>query len=675
MTRSSARRRAVAAALAYLALSVWALRVVLPAADRTYPIRATEPENGVGLGDQSLIVWATSRNARVLVTEPTALLDFEQSHPLARAAGLGHPLYADGVMAIPLWLLGLDPIELLNASSVLMLWLSALTTFFLVRYWTGSDAAAFAAGLALAFQPNRIFRAHWPGIYGSPWSPLVVLFAHRLLSRGGWRDAVALASFLALLILGSVYQLIPLAVMGVPFVAWLAVRHRDRLAEAVPKLLFVAVVAALSAVVQFSAHLHLKEVWTFGGRSTILPAFATFLPGAVNNPGVTVLLLAALGVVDRLRGPRRDPTGDDPRLVVLLMGCLALWLMVISLSIPGTGIYLPSLLSLLAAVVPALDSLRVASIGRMAIYLPTAVLAAYGVVCLTAGGGRRRSAVVATLVAVCLVAEVFVPAIARRSFGRDVEMRAQDLSPPSPELRALFAATLDGPVLDVPICAQLGFRCRAHALLLAAYHEQPVAWGVGSQRSPLAPAVKRLARRLPDPAAADALYALGFRNVVLHAEAPRGAPHPLTALEPSPAGRLEPVGSADGHRVYRLGSPVPVTTDLAALAPVQRATEQSLSSSETEIVFHVQNATPTTFRHPDPIEPSDVIVTWRVRSGRVVGRQHVRALLPIAVAAGAQESLSIAVDPPDATGLLTATVTTSQTPTRPLAVARVRVAG
>src|SRR5262249_49722274 len=144
------------------------------------------------------------------------LREFEQCFPAAHAAALNHPLFADGVLAIPLVVLGVSPILTLNLLSLLMLWTCAVAMFLLARYWTRSTAAAFVAGLAYAFQPVRILGAHWPGIFGSQWTPLALLFLHRLFTRGAWRDAVGVIVFVGLQVLGSIYQLIPLAVMSVP---------------------------------------------------------------------------------------------------------------------------------------------------------------------------------------------------------------------------------------------------------------------------------------------------------------------------------------------------------------------------------------------------------------------------------------------------------------------------
>jgi hypothetical protein len=255
-----------------------------------------------------------------------------------------------------------------------------------------------------------------------------------------------------------------------------------------------------------------------------------------------------------------------------------------------------------------------------------------------------------------------------------VRLEAQPFPPPSPELRALFRSTLEGPVLDVPPCYPLGFGCRAHSLLLAAYHEHPIAWGWGSYLSPLAAPVERLADRLPAPDAADALHALGFRSVVVHRERLGERAHPLLPVMPSPGGRLQPLGEADGHVVYRLTSPLPITTDVAALVPVLDGRVQQLSAPGTNIVFNIRNAAAKTFRHPDPIEPSELAVRWGTLSGRVVGEQRVRALLPPALGVGGQDDVTVALDPPPGDGEWLAMLTLAEEPIRRLGLARVRVA-
>jgi len=53
----------------------------------------------------------------------------------------------------------------------------------LVYFWTGSVSAAFVAGLLFGIHPGRIGDPAHPYVHGNQWTPLALLFAHRLFAR------------------------------------------------------------------------------------------------------------------------------------------------------------------------------------------------------------------------------------------------------------------------------------------------------------------------------------------------------------------------------------------------------------------------------------------------------------------------------------------------------------
>src|SRR5439155_19189532 len=110
-----------------------------------------------------------------------------------------------------------------------------------------------------------------------------------------------------------------------------------------------------------------------------------------------------------------------------------------------------------------------------------------------------------------------------------------------------------GPVLDVPFVV-LG---AADYLLLAAFHQQPVAACADSFLPSTLPDVQALAVRLPTAAATDALYALGFRTVVVHVNQPSRLAPTLQSYVGAGArdGRLALVGTTDAAAVFSLRSP------------------------------------------------------------------------------------------------------------------------
>src|SRR6185503_1325521 len=99
--------------------------------------------------------------------------------------------------------------------------------------------------------------------------------------------------------------------------------HRRRLPALLPKLVAVAVTCGALALAVFSPFARTRAVWTFDARVSILMPPAHFLPGAPGYPGTVAVLLAAVGLVDRLR---RRASDDDPRLAMLVAGLLCVWL-------------------------------------------------------------------------------------------------------------------------------------------------------------------------------------------------------------------------------------------------------------------------------------------------------------------------------------------------------------
>jgi hypothetical protein len=666
------RSSAAVAAVVYLALACWSVRGLWDDPAGSYVAEPFAHGNPIADSDQAYMVWATSRNVRTLLHRPSALRDAEQCHPLTAAAGLAHPLFADGVHAVPLYLLGLPPVLLLNVLSLLVLWASALTMYALAWHWTHHGAAAFLAGAAFAFQPLAVFSSRWPGILGDVWGPVLLLCAHRLFARGGWWDAIGLAVAVVLQTLGSFYQLVPTAVTALAYLSWLAIRHRDRLRATIPKLVPAAAGVVVAAWLQFSPAVAVRGAWgTIVGHPSVLVTAARYLPGTPSQPGTIVLLLAIVALLDRVVC-RRTRDGDDPRLVHLAMGLLALGMVTSGFAVPGTAWFVPSLVSLLLRL-PGFDAVRGLGLGRPTVHLSCALLAAYGVVAIAARlpAGWRMLAPLALACAV--VVENVVPAVATSSFGVAPLLETRPLAPPSPALRALYARTVQGAVVDLLPCSPYGFGCRAHYLVHAAYHEHPTAVCIGSYDSPLTEQIDALANRLPDGAAADALGALGFATIVVHTEDGSNFTRAREEALLRAGARFPLLGIADGHAVHALRPPTAVTEEPAVLVPSNDDALQTLAPDASAVLFHIRNASGATYRQTDPIEPTWLSVTWTRDDGTQVSQARVRALLPIALAAGAEQAVTIPTPMPSEPGTYQVAIARDAVPDRTFSRTRVQV--
>jgi len=412
-----------------------------------------------------------------------------------------------------------DPVAAYDATLALSWWIAALAAYALAWFWTRDAAAAFVAGLAFGFHPARLDDPAHPYVFANAWAPLVLLFAHRLFARGRWADALALAVFASLQLLESFYRVIGVGLLASVYVGYLVLRFRTRLPALWPKLALVALLVGGVAAALFAPYLHARAaLGILQGRSPMLLSPGELLPGQDAWLGWTLAVLAAAGLAERaLRARPRD--GYDPRLVLSATAALVAWCSLRALPVPGAA--LPSPLLALAGVVPGFDAVRALRYVWFDVVPVAALLAAYGVVALA---GRVPVAVrrpVAALCAVVLLLELLAPPLARRSFGvSPLEARAVGLNA---EQRALYAHVSDGgdgAVLDLPLRYDLrgALHDMSYYAFLRGYHGRPAAACYNSFTTPVQGEVAALAARLPDPAALDALRALGFRWIVVHEE-------------------------------------------------------------------------------------------------------------------------------------------------------------
>jgi len=674
----SGRGSAMAAGALYLALALWAMRVVLPAPGSllSYPVHL---EGNAFLRiyqlDQRLVVWTIARNARALLASPTHIFNSEQCHPIRNALAFGEHMLGDGLLGlVPYWLTG-EPILTCNVVLLFTQWLPAIAMYALIRQWTGSGEAALVAGFLFAFHPLRIGDPAHPFVHGNHWIPLALLFAQRLFVRGRWLDALGLTAFVALSLLESVYQDFVLLLIGVPFGLSLLVRHLRRLPRLAPQLLvFAATVGAVAAAV-FGPYLRVAAAWgTLAGHFSPPLRPWQLWHGRVNYPGTVACVLAGLGLLDRLRGVRGAGDGDH-RLVMAAGGLVVAWFVVYPIVLPGLG-PIPSLGALLTEVLPEIG-VRGSNNVVLGIHLVVAVLAGYGLLAVIERRGALGRRVLTILVLLAAVLEQLHPRLATASFGRANALRAWPGRPPD-EVVEMVKRAGPGPVLDLPFVG-LG---AADYLLLAAFHHQPVAACADSFLPSTLPDVQALAARLPAAAAADALYALGFRTVVIHAHEPARL---LPALERfAQAGardaRLALVGATETEAVFSLRSPEPVVAGFEAIAPPDGRGQDAglveplrVAPPEANVDLPFRNHAEATYRHPDPIEPTVVVVRWNSRGGPPAAQYETRLLLPLALAREEEGWRTLKVPVPAATGEYLVTVAPRERPELVIAARTVRV--
>ena len=651
-------RTATLAGAAYLAILLYLLAPMLAAPASSFP-KPSAPRlmEGVWTNDQMQLAWYAWRNARTLVTAPWRLFEAEQCFPASHVTTFCHHMFGEGLLGVAPYLLTGDPVVTHNVVLVLQWWLHAFAMYVLVYAWTRSAPAAFVAGFLLAFHPLRLAYFEHIFLQSLAATPLALLFLHRLFTRQRWRDAAGLALFVSLQVFDNFYQTLSLAFLALPLLAYLVVRNARSLWALAPKLAVAGAATGLVVAAVMGPYLESKETWgTLAGRKGMLNFFEFFGPGWFAFPGTVAVGLAAVGLLDRLRR-RREGDGHDPRVAYLLAGLFALWCTTSGLWFGGRML-VPSGYTIFEYLGLAPEVGRVIAETRLGVQVPVAFLAGYGVLVLLERLTPARRRICAALIVLAAAAEFLAAPLATRSFGLSPGITAYHVRPDA-DVLALYEQFPEGAVLDLPL------RTGAYYLFLSAFHRQPSAACEVSFVPPTVHEVALLANELPDPRAADKLYAIGFRTLALHSDVQRQKLAPL--LED--ATRTAPIGRGILTSAYRLESRTPVVDRLDALAAPAFPGEPAEPAGPA-VIFNIRNGAAATFRHPAPVEPTSMIVRWEMKGSAAVA-QRTRVLLPLALLAGETAVRSVAVPTPPIPGEYEVTLAPERTPE--LVIARRRI--
>ncbi len=666
------------ATAAYVAVALWAMRAVLGAPGDLLPYPADHDALGsykrLSQSDQLKEAAGSIRAAYLLLHAPSRLLDGD-CHPLPKAVTFGEHMYGEALLAVVPYALTGDPILTFNVVVVLGLVLSGLSMYALAWYWTRDAGAAFLAGLFFEILPARVGDPHHPFCHGDFWIPLFFLFLHRVAASGRWRDVAALAAVGSLQCLESAYTLIEFGLLGGVYAVAVLFQHRRRLPAVLPKLGVAAVVIAAVAAAVLWPYFQMKSIWPPSGRFSMPWKAEVLFFGGMLWTGTAAAVLALVGLVDRLW--RRDQRGD-PRLAVMAAGFLCAWLgtagLAPMLGPPSARVFF----WLWSKIGGYFQGVRVLPMMMYGVPLAVAFLAAWGAAALARVLPRGVRPLLYGTLAIAAVVEVFQPDVARIAFGRTVDMKTEAWRPTDAEL-ALYARMGDGgAVLDLPFAPGAvlnGIGYVPHYAARRMYHHHRIAACPTSLDGPTEPDVAALGRRLPAPAAVDALYALGFRYVIVHEDLLDARTLVRWRVERLRAFRstsFVSIGQADGHELFELRSASPVVTSLDALAPGAAATAVRVPAPSGTIPFTFRNLSGATYRHPDPIQPTPIRMVWHDRNGGPARVYERRLLLPIALGPGEEMARDVPGEVPDP-GSYEVTIAAAATPEHVLARAVVDV--
>ena len=602
--------------------------------------------------DLQMVISTMVRNAELWTSRPWDLFaDVGQCFPMPAAHTLGEPMFGLGLLAAPIWALSGNPIASFNFALLLTLWIPGATMYFLARHFTASFPAAFVAGLAFAFVPARLLDPSHPYVHGDFWAPAVLLFLHRLFTHGRLRDVLGFAGFTSLAMLESIYPLLSTTIMATIYGVHLAIRNRLILLRRLPALLGAATLCGLAAWLIFSPFLATRSTWQLlSGRDSFLLEVSDFLPGAESFPGWVVVGLASVGLLDRLRRPPSNGS-DDPRLPFFLGGLVVALASIHTISLPLLGLQIDSPLQFLFRIVPGIDGARALATVSIGTGIATSFLCAYGILAL-AGSRRdpRRAAwTTAALCSLAILAVRLLPGVATATFGRSLQLVTYDARPRAEDI-ALVRAAGRGPLVEFPLHLQSGTGRRtdiAETLFLTSHDPRPLGACYNSFLSPVNEQIIALSRRLPSPAASEALSALGFETLLLRKN--HAATQDRERFEQAWEGneevreRLQFLGETGALRTYRLRGLRPIESDFDRLLPADGSRGVFLASTGGRLVFEIANGSADTFLHPNPLRPTRVVLRWVTENGATTDSMEETALLPIALGPG--QSLPIHLDP------------------------------
>jgi hypothetical protein len=455
--------------------------------------------------------WGLAWLARALTTAPLGLYEAPILHPAPEALAYTEHFLGHAPVAVPTYLASRNPVLTFNAVLLSSLLGGALTMHALARWWTGSHAAALAAGFAYALNARRLLPSFWLEYVGALWLPLVPLLLVRWAERGRPRTLAALAAVLTLQTLCSYYlgyaAFLAAALTG----AVLLVRGRLRGRRAALAVAAGAGAAALVVVVSEPyLRLHAGEALppiTLRNAQLGSLALPNLAPGGQWFPGWTVLALGALGLV------RRAAHGARAVSIALLAGGL---LFALGPHAHVAGVAVPLPYRAFHAFVPGFAAVRFP-----VLLMATAEVGLAALVGLGAAALVRRPPWAAAAVGAAAAALVAWDLGARARMA----VRPLPVAGALPSVyRALAAAPPGGAVLDLPMGGTedpRGSYRDTLAMVLGTYHWRPLLNGYSDFAPPSYDLLTALAGRLPEAESLAALVELtGVRWIVLHAAAP-----------------------------------------------------------------------------------------------------------------------------------------------------------
>ena len=419
-------------------------------------------------GDGQFSIWNVAWVARALVLDPLHVFDANIFYPHRLTLAYSEANLGSGALAIPVYWATRNPYAAHAFVVLLSFLMSAVGTYYLVRYLVGSRTAAIVAAIGFGFCPHVFSHLLHIQLLWTAGLPISLLAFHRLVDRPTKRRGAALGlAMSAQLYLCAYYAVFLVLIVG-GFACFSAGSRRlwkDRhYWTAVTVAAVVAVATALPLLLPYAAFQRSTGFVRPLGASDLFSADwqAYFASAAYAHgwmlahlghwnevlfPGFIVAIFALIGIAV---GARAGGRVREATVMYGVSGALALW----ASFGPQAGLY-----RLLYAGIPAFTMMRAPSRFGVVVLLALAVLAGVGISWMLA---RVRHAGAMGLALILLaIGEHAVP------------LEFQPVPPAEPAYRAL-AALPPGALIEMPVFSKRAQFYRARYMLASTIHWMPI---------------------------------------------------------------------------------------------------------------------------------------------------------------------------------------------------------
>lgn len=477
----------------------------------TYPLAFEMGKVGrVDTVDGQFSIWNVAWVARTLIVDPRHVFDANIFYPHRGTLAFSENNLGAGMLALPVYWATRNPYAAYNFVILLGFTLSAIATYYLVRYHTDDRRAAALSAICFAFCPYAFAHAPQIQLELTAGLPFTLLAFHRLADRPSVARGAALGAVMAVQALCcGYYGIFAIWLVGYATCVVIAVRSLRRNAAFAAALGVGAIVAITTVLPAFWPYISLARANAFGRgleqarpfSANLAAYFASssyahrwmlrFFPQwrEVLFPGFVAASFGFAGVW-LARHIRRGE-------VVVIYGGAALLAAWASFG-PSAGLYI-----LLYKTLPVMSLLRAPA--RLGIIVTLCLVVLAGVAVATILARTRRANLVAAALIAAAIGEAVIPT-----------QRWPAALPVEPVYQAL-AGQPRGPVIEMPVYStDVGVQGNAKYMLTSTAHWMPLVNGYSDSVPADFRSNARALAGFPSVDAFGILQTIGVRYVVVH---------------------------------------------------------------------------------------------------------------------------------------------------------------